>query len=86
MSKDPGTTIMEDRVVDASGLLCPMPIVRAARAMKEMEPGQVMKLVSTDRGSEADVPAWADDAGHALVSTRREGEALVFFVRRGEDA
>lgn len=76
----------EDRVVDARGLLCPMPIVRAAKAMKEMAAGEIMKLLSTDRGSAADVPAWADDAGHTLLSTSRESEALVFFIRRGDGA
>ena len=53
--------IQEDHILDARGLLCPMPVVKAAKEIKGLEPGQVLKILATDRGSIADMPAWAAD-------------------------
>jgi TusA-related sulfurtransferase len=69
--------------LDARGLLCPMPIVRTAKAMKELAAGQVLKLVATDRGSLADVPAWASSTGNELVEQHEEDGAFVFLIRKG---
>ena len=77
------TEIHADQVLDACGLLCPMPIVKSAKAIKELEPGQVLKIMATDRGSSADIPAWAEDTGNELVSSHEEGDVFVFFVRKG---
>jgi TusA-related sulfurtransferase len=76
--------IKEDAVLDARGLLCPMPIVKTAKAIKELEPGQVLKLVATDRGSVADVPAWAESTGNELLEWHEEGQDFIFFVRKGD--
>ena len=53
------TDIQATVVVDARGLLCPMPIVRTAKAMRGLASGEVLKVIATDRGAIADVPAWA---------------------------
>jgi tRNA 2-thiouridine synthesizing protein A len=79
------TEIEVASVLDASGLLCPMPIVKTAKAMKELEPGQVLKLITTDRGSLADVPAWAGSTGNELLERYEEDGAFVFFLRKGEE-
>jgi len=73
-----------DRELDARGLLCPMPIVKTAKAMKELAPGAVLKLLSTDRGSITDVPAWAETTGNELLEWHEEGDALVFLIRKVE--
>lgn len=75
----------EDQVLDASGLLCPMPVVKAAKIMKGMDEGQILKIVATDRGAIADFPAWADDTGNDLLEWHEEGGSLVFYIRKGED-
>ena len=62
--------IQEDQTLDARGLLCPMPIVKASKAIRGLRPGQVLKLLATDRGSIADVPAWAADTGNELLDRR----------------
>lgn len=80
------TQITETAVLDASGLLCPMPIVKTAKAMKELAPGQVLKLIATDRGSVADVPAWAHGTGNELLEWHEDGGSFVFFVRKGREA
>ena len=76
----------EDRVLDARGLLCPMPIVKAGKEIKTLTPGQVLKILATDRGAIADFPAWADDTGNELMSWNEEGDGtLVFYVRKNPE-
>jgi tRNA 2-thiouridine synthesizing protein A len=75
--------VKEDRLLDASGLSCPMPVVKAAKEMKALQPGQVLKIVATDRGSLADIPAWAEDTGNELLESREEEKRYVFLVRKG---
>ena len=76
--------LKEDRLLDARGLLCPMPVVRAAREIKTLEPGQVLKVLATDRGAIADFPAWADDTGNPLLEWHEEQGALAFWFRKGD--
>jgi tRNA 2-thiouridine synthesizing protein A len=75
--------IKEDRVLDASGLSCPIPVVKSAKEMRSLQPGQVLKIVATDHGSLADIPAWAEDTGNELLQTQNEGGRYVFLVRKG---
>ncbi|MGN0028105.1 MAG: sulfurtransferase TusA family protein, partial [Clostridium sp.] len=51
--------IKVDLLVDAKGLSCPMPIVKVKKGMTQLEPGQVVELQATDKGSMADIKAWA---------------------------
>ena len=78
------TDIHVDEVVDARGLMCPMPILAATKAMKLLEPGQVLKVLATDKGSLSDIPAWAMDTGHELLISGTEDDALAFYLRKGE--
>jgi TusA-related sulfurtransferase len=77
--------IQEDHILDARGLLCPMPVVKAAKEIKGLESAQVLKILATDRGSIADVPAWAEDTGNELLEWHEERDHLVYFVRKGEE-
>jgi TusA-related sulfurtransferase len=79
------TEIEATVVVDARGLLCPMPIVKTAKAMKGLADGDVLKVISTDRGSIADIPAWAETTGNELLEWHEEGETFVFLLRRGKE-
>jgi TusA-related sulfurtransferase len=73
----------EDKMLDCRGLLCPMPVVRVARQMKVLQPGQVLKLLATDRGACTDIPAWAEDTGNRLLEWHEESGVLVFLLRKG---
>lgn len=77
--------VQEDKILDARGLLCPMPVVKAGKEIKTLEPGQVLKVLATDRGSLADFPAWAEDTGHALLESHEEDGVFVFYFRKSED-
>ncbi|GAK04996.1 rhodanese-like domain protein [Geomicrobium sp. JCM 19037] len=74
-----------DVLVDAKGLACPMPIVRTKKAMKDIEPGSVVQIQATDKGSTADVKAWAQKAGHDYIGTAEEGDTLKHYLRAARD-
>jgi tRNA 2-thiouridine synthesizing protein A len=74
-----------DQVLDASGLLCPMPVVKAGKIMRGMDEGTILKIIATDRGAIADFPAWADDTGNELLEWHEEGDTLVFYIKKGEE-
>lgn len=76
--------VTEDRLLDMRGFQCPIPVVKANLAIKEMAPGQVLKVLATDRGAISDFPAWAEDTGNELVSTGEDDGVLVFWIRKGE--
>ena len=67
-------TIKTDIVLDARGLACPMPIVRTKKTMKTLEPGQVVEVQATDKGSTADLRAWANSTGNQYLGTIEDGD------------
>jgi len=75
-------TIKTDIVLDARGLACPMPIVRTKKTMKTLEPGQVVEVQATDKGSTADLRAWANSTGNQYLGTIEDGDVLRHYVRK----
>lgn len=71
-----------DRTLDAKGLLCPMPIVKLAKAFKEVEPGQVILLLATDPGAIPDVAAWSKNTGNPILSQDKEGAVMRFWIQK----
>ncbi|WP_432363224.1 sulfurtransferase TusA family protein [Sporosarcina sp. UB5] len=76
--------IKADLIVDAKGLACPMPIVKTRKAMKELEQGSVMEVQATDKGSTADLKAWAESAGHQYLGTTEKEGTLTHYLRKSE--
>ncbi|MED3647454.1 sulfurtransferase TusA family protein [Halalkalibacterium halodurans] len=72
-----------DKVLDAKGLACPMPIVRTKKAMTELESGQILEIHATDKGAKKDLAAWAKSGGHELVSDTEEDGVLKFWIKKG---
>ena len=72
----------EDRVLDCSGMLCPMPVILAKKAIDELASGQVLQILATDPGAAADIPAWARRTGHKLRQAAQEGNVLTFLVEK----
>jgi tRNA 2-thiouridine synthesizing protein A len=59
-----------------------MPVVQAREAMERLQVGQTMELIATDPGSGVDMPAWAANTGHELVSSEHNGATFRFIIRR----
>lgn len=72
-----------DDEIDATGLLCPLPVLKARKRLHAMAPGTVLRLISTDPAAVIDVPHFCAEAGHALISSTASGTARTYLIRRG---
>ncbi|TLS38751.1 sulfurtransferase TusA family protein [Pseudalkalibacillus caeni] len=72
-----------DKLLDAKGLACPMPIVKTKKAIDELEPGQILEVQATDKGAKSDLSAWANSSGHELVDHQEEDGVYKFFIKKG---
>ncbi|WP_430787022.1 sulfurtransferase TusA family protein [Virgibacillus flavescens] len=79
-------TIKANEILDAKGLACPMPIVRTKKAITHLKPGQVIEIQATDKGSTADMKAWAESTGHQYLGTIEDNDVLKHYVRKVSDA
>ncbi len=73
---------MADQTLDAKGLNCPLPILKAKKALKGMEAGKVLEILSTDPGSVADFAAFCNQTGNELLSSNTEGDVYTFEIKR----
>jgi tRNA 2-thiouridine synthesizing protein A len=71
-----------DQELDASGLNCPLPILRAKKALGSMSSGQVLRIVATDPGSVKDFEAFATQTGNELLDSSEEGGKFVFRMKK----
>ncbi len=74
--------IKPDVKLNLEGLMCPMPVAKIAKAVKEVPVGAVIEATATDPGVLADIPSWARTSGNELIKMEREGKLVRFFVRR----
>ncbi len=72
----------EFRQVDARGLNCPEPLEALIGTMREIAPGEVVELLSTDPSTEMDVRTWLEKSGHSLEGVSERDGATVFWVRK----
>ena len=73
---------MSDTLLDARGLKCPLPVLRARKTMQGLAPGAVLQVLATDPGSVRDFQAFCQATGHALVEQSEEGGTFSFWVRK----
>ena len=71
-----------DRELDARGLNCPLPILRAKKALNDMQSGQVLRILATDPGSVKDFQAFAKQTGNDLLSQAEANKEFTFFLKR----
>lgn len=76
-------TTVEVTDLDCSGLLCPLPVYKAALVLNKLEDGAVLRLVTTDPGALRDIPAMARQRGDTLVEVIEEGHKQVFVLKKG---
>ncbi|MGF9964376.1 sulfurtransferase TusA family protein [Bacillus rhizoplanae] len=75
-------SIKVNTTLDCKGLACPMPIIRTKKAMDTLEAGQVIEVEATDKGSVADIQAWAKNVGHQYLGTKDENGVLKHYLRK----
>ncbi len=71
-------------VLDTSGLNCPMPVLKAKKAIKSLNVGDVLKIIATDPGSKKDIPAWTRVTGQELLEEKEEDGKFVFLVKKAK--
>ena len=75
-------TIAPKLSLDFKGLLCPMPVVKIAMAVKQLNIGEEVEAVATDPGVMADIPAWARTTGNEVVCLEKRDKDFHFVIRR----
>jgi tRNA 2-thiouridine synthesizing protein A len=76
------TSMEFNKEFDASGLACPMPIVKTKKALADMASGQILRVVATDPGSVCDMAAFAEATGNALLEQSSESSKFVFYLKK----
>jgi tRNA 2-thiouridine synthesizing protein A len=71
-----------DFELDATGMACPVPIVKTAKKMREMTPGQVLMIISDDEGFKADIVAWCDSTGNEFLSLEEMNGKIYGYVKK----
>jgi tRNA 2-thiouridine synthesizing protein A len=71
-----------DKEFDASGLACPMPIVKTKKSLAGMASGQVLRVIATDPGSVCDMASFAEQTGNQLLGSTTEGGKYVFLLKK----
>jgi tRNA 2-thiouridine synthesizing protein A len=79
----PDVTMIDfDLEVDASGLLCPLPLLRLKKALMEVQSGDVIKIIATDPAAHLDIGVYVDQCGHQILEFTRTENVQVFFIRK----
>ena len=71
-----------DQELDASGLNCPLPILRAKKTLTGMESGKILHIIATDPGSVKDFEAFARQTGNELMESKEEGGKFLFLIKK----
>ncbi len=74
--------IETNEILDCYGLLCPMPIIQTAQKIKNMKIGEVLEVISTDKGIKEDIPAWCRQTGQEYLGIEEEDGVYKAFVRK----
>ena len=73
---------MADAVLDTKGLNCPLPILKAKKALQGLQPGQVLEILATDPGSVADFEAFCRQTGNQLMESSQDQNVYKFLIKR----
>lgn len=71
-----------ENTLDLSGLVCPLPVLKARKRLEAMPSGTVLKVIATDPMSAIDMPHFCNEQGHTLLDLMKEADALIFRIRR----
>lgn len=76
------TNLEVARTFDASGMRCPMPILKTKKEIGEVQIGEILKVIATDVGTKKDFPAWSKRTGNEIVDMQEEDEKFIWFIKR----
>lgn len=79
---DTTDTRSADAELDASGLYCPLPVLRAKKALDQMSDNSILKLIATDPGSQKDIEAYSQQSGCKLLDTQHTNDCFVFYIEK----
>jgi tRNA 2-thiouridine synthesizing protein A len=71
-----------ENTLDLSGLLCPLPVLKARKRLETMPSGAILRVIATDPMSAIDMPHFCNEQGHTLLDQSQDGAALIFRIRR----
>lgn len=74
-----------DHTLDCYGLLCPMPIIQTSLKIKQMKIGEVLEVLSSDKGIVEDMPAWCRQTGQEFLGIEEEDDIFKAYVRKKQD-
>jgi tRNA 2-thiouridine synthesizing protein A len=83
--QDDGEGPMSETLLDVKEMSCPLPVLRANRALRSLKPGERLRVLATDRAAVADFQAFCRETGHALLAWSEEGGVFSFVIRRRRD-
>ncbi|MEC9482303.1 MAG: sulfurtransferase TusA [Halomonas sp.] len=72
-----------DAVLDTSGLYCPEPIMLMHNQVRDMQSGELLKVIATDPATTRDIPKFCSFLGHELLEQQMDGESYLYFIRLG---
>jgi tRNA 2-thiouridine synthesizing protein A len=73
-----------DQEVDCAGLLCPLPVLRARKRLIDMQPGQVLRVIATDKMAAIDLPHFCRESGHMFLSETPTESGTAYLIQRGK--
>ncbi|MBB3167769.1 sulfurtransferase TusA family protein [Simiduia aestuariiviva] len=79
---DSPTDIAPDLVIDATGLACPMPLLKAKQGLNSLASGQILELRATDAGAERDIPAFCAISGHRLLQSEARDSVFSYWLQK----
>ncbi|MCR6097148.1 sulfurtransferase TusA family protein [Salipaludibacillus agaradhaerens] len=75
-------SITADKLLDATGLACPMPIVKTKKEIENMTSGQIIEIHATDKGAKNDFAAWVKASGHKILADEDDNGLLKFWIEK----
>ena len=82
MTEQAGSLPAADQTLDCKGMLCPLPVVKVSKAMKDLPAGNVLLLLATDPGSRPDMAAWSKRTGNPILHDDQDGAVFRFWIQR----
>lgn len=71
-----------DKEVDAAGLHCPLPLLRLKKALKEMQTGEIVRVIATDPAAHLDFGVFIEQVGHDMLKIENEAERQIFYIAK----